>query len=119
MSAKEWVYLHFETNSHRKYLKDVLLFLDEKKNQGKLFLIEKPYARNGIQCVPVGGHTPGTMLVYVDDYLFTGDAVFLLENVEQNKPIGFCNEPQEAENALQLCRSHKGKILTGHDYRCK
>ena len=119
MSAKEWIYLHSESNLHRKYLGEVLRFLDEKRKQGQLFLIEKPYAHKGIRCVPVGGHTPGTMLVYVEDSLFTGEAVFLLENVEKNRPIGFCNEPQEAENALHLCRMHKGRILTGHDYRCE
>lgn len=118
MSAKEFEYLCSEENPHKKFLEDVIVFLREKEKQGRLALVIEEYSHDGIQCIPVGGHTPGSMLVYVDDCLFTGDAVFLLENIEENKPIGFCGEPQNAQNALEICGRHRGQILTGHDYRC-
>ena len=118
LSESEYEYLQQESNPHNKFLKDVILFLADKEKKGKLILIEKEYVSDGIRCITVGGHTPGSMLVFVDDHLFTGDSIFLLDSIEKKKPIGFCNEPEKAEIALEYCLEHKGKIFTGHDFRC-
>lgn len=118
MTRKEYEFLCSGENPHRVYLEDVVAFLEDRLSQNKLTLVESELHQNDIAFIPVGGHTPGSMLVRVDDYLFTGDAIFLLENVEKNQPIGFCKEPMNAERGLQICCQHKGKVLTGHDYRC-
>lgn len=118
MSGSEFEYLLLESNPHNKFLKDVIEFLHIKEKEGKLILIEDEYSSDGIRCVTVGGHTPGSMLVYVEDNLFTGDNIFLLDSIKKKKPIGFCNEPEKAEIALNLCLEHSGRLFTGHDFNC-
>ena len=118
MTKNEFEYLNLDINPHKKYLLDVIEFLKKKKNQGKLILVDDNYNTGNIRCVKTGGHTPGSMIIYIDDYLFTGDCVFLLDNIFKKRPIGFSNEPENAMNALKLCCEHKGTILTGHDFKC-
>lgn len=119
ISKSEYEYLVGEVNPHYKYLKAVIDFLENKKSEEKLKLVDDEYVAFGIRCKTVGGHTPGSMIVYVDNMLFTGDAVFLLKNIEENRPIGFCKEPENALNALRLCGEHKGYVFTGHDLKCR
>ncbi len=118
MSKKEYDYLCFGENPHRHFLHDIIPFLEKKNAQGKLVLVGDEYVEDDVQCITVGGHTPGSMIVQVDEYLFTGDSIFLLENVEKQRPIGFCKEPEKALRAMEICCQHKGTVLTGHDYRC-
>lgn len=117
MSDKEYEYLH-DNNPHKKFLEDAIEFLENKKKEGKLILVGEEFADDGFRCVTVGGHTPRSMLVYIDDNLFTGDNIFLLDSIEKKKPIGFCNEPEKAETALKLCLKHSGRTFTGHDFKC-
>ncbi len=118
MSEKEYDFLCFGENPHRQYLQEVISFLAEKKELGQLVLVKDKYMEEGVECITVGGHTPGSMIVRVGEYLFTGDSIFLLDNVEKQRPIGFCKEPENALRALEICCQHKGTVLTGHDYRC-
>lgn len=118
MSRKEYDFLCSKENPHSVFLKDVIAFLKEKLIQNKLILVEEEYICDDIRCITVGGHTPGSMVVHIGGCLFTGDAIFLLENVEKNRPIGFCKEPLNAKRVLEICCQHRGIILTGHDYRC-
>lgn len=118
MSGKEYAFLYSDEHPHKQFLHQIKLFLEGKKAQGKLVLVEAEYVNENVKCITVGGHTPGSMLVQVDKYLFTGDAIFLLENVEKKRPIGFCKEPENALRALNVCCQHQGTVLTGHDYRC-
>ncbi len=118
ISKSEYYYLRSKTNPHNKYLGDVIEFLNQKNLSGTLNLIDNEYCSNGVTCKVVGGHTPGSMLVFTDEYLFTGDSIFLLESIEKNLPIGFSGEEENSLKALALCQNHKGTILTGHDFRC-
>lgn len=118
MSQKEYEYLCDDNNPHKRFLNDVIEFLENKKAKNLLTLIEDEYSENDVKCLVVGGHTVGSMLVYVGDYLFTGDNVFMLESIEKKLPIGFCNDPKGAYNALNICMKHNGKVLTGHDFGC-
>lgn len=118
MSKKEYEYMHSEGNSHKPFLLEQISFLDEKKAAGKLILTEEIYEEEGVRCQVVGGHTPGSMLVTIEEYMFTGDAVFLLKNVVSETPIGFCANPEEARRAVSICKAHKGVVLTGHDFTC-
>ncbi len=118
MAEKEYEYLHKEENPHKKYLTEAISFLEKKKADEKLVLIEEVYAEDDIRCRVIGGHTPGSMLIYIGKYLFTGDVVFLLENIPGEIPIGFSQEPEKAKEAVRICKEHKGTIFTGHDLRC-
>lgn len=118
MSKKEYEYLYNESNAHKKYLGDAIAFIEAKNREGRLVLIDGLYCEDEIKCRVVGGHTPGSMLVYIGECLFTGDAVFLRENISKEIPIGFCAKPEDAKNAVIICREHKGIVLTGHDLEC-
>lgn len=118
MSAKEYDYLCGEEHPHRKYLDDAVSFLENKKENGDLCLVEDLYTESNIKCKVVGGHTPGSIMVYVGNFLFTGDVVYLLENIQDEIPIGFCMEPDKAKIAVSLCKQHNGIVLTGHDFKC-
>lgn len=118
MSAKEYNYLLSPDHAHRKYLQDAVCFILNKKEKGELVLIDDLYEENNIKCRLIGGHTPGSIMVYVGKFLFTGDVVYLLENIKEEIPIGFCLEPDEAKTAVLLCKKHNGVVLTGHDYMC-
>ncbi len=118
MSEKEYQYLHSENHAHKQYLTDAIVFIEQKKSNRALFLIKNTYQKEEICCQVVGGHTPGSMLVYIGEYLFTGDVVFLLENVSKEIPIGFSANAVEAKNAVSICKEHSGVVLTGHDLQC-
>lgn len=117
MSKSEYDYLN-QNNPHNTFLKEVIKFLKNKEKEGKLILVENECSNGNVRCITVGGHTPGSMLVYVENNLFTGDNIFLLDSIEKKKPIGFCNEPEKAETALELCLEHRGRVFTGHDFKC-
>lgn len=114
ISSAEYKYLQSGANPHDACLDNVKSCLKAAAADGRLKLIDV----NGNElsdCIVVGGHTPGSMMIRAEDALFTGDAVFLRENIERNLPIGFsCNE-REAENALKICSEHSGAVYTGHD----
>ncbi len=117
MSGREWDYLRRD-NPHKPWLANVITFLEEKKAEGKLILIGSNYEEGDLRCTLVGGHTPGSMIVRLEDCLFTGDAVFLAENIQKGLPIGFCADPEGARAAVELCAKHLGPVFTGHDVTC-
>lgn len=118
MSAKEYDFLHQEEHPHRKYLDEAVSFLESKKQKGDLCLMGDLYEDGSVKCKVIGGHTPGSILVYIGNFLFTGDVVYLLENIKNEIPIGFCMEPNKAKIAVSLCKKHNGTVLTGHDFKC-
>ncbi len=118
MSQKEYDFLQSTEHAHRKYLDNAVAFIESKKAKGELVLFGEEYAEGDIKCALIGGHTVGSILVYIGDFLFTGDVVYLLENIPKEIPIGFCLDPVQAKKAVSLCKEHKGIILTGHDMKC-
>lgn len=118
MSQKEYDFLQSEEHAHRKYLDSAVAFIEDKKAAGELVLFDEEYVDGDIKCSLIGGHTVGSMLVYIGNFLFTGDVVYLIENIEKEIPIGFCLDPVQAKKAVSLCKAHKGIILTGHDMKC-
>lgn len=117
MAVKEYEYL-LNDNPHKSYLLEAVKFLQKKQKEGKLVLIRENEKIGNAQCWIVGAHTPGSMMIQFGKYLFTGDAVFLLENVEKGIPVGFCINQEETMEAMLFCRKHNGLILTGHDLKC-
>lgn len=118
MSCQEYDYLMSGQNPHCPVLSDQIATLRRKEQEGRLILVKDRSSQDGVRCQVVGGHTPGSMMISLGNFLFTGDAVFLLESLEKNAPIGFSTEPEAAKRAVALCTAHKGAVLTGHDLLC-
>ena len=115
LSRDEYDYLRMPSNPHNKFLGEVIEFLNTKDKVGELVLVDKQYSAYGITLKVVGGHTVGSMLVFAEDFLFTGDSIFLLESIDKKAPIGFSNDEKASLKALEICINHKGIVLTGHD----
>jgi glyoxylase-like metal-dependent hydrolase (beta-lactamase superfamily II) len=122
LHQKEAAVLFDGTHAHYAQLGDVRRFLQARQQDG--FVVETTDCLSigdDILIQHTGGHTPGSQMVFADtdmgDCLLTGDAVFLLENVERDIPIGLTADRAQSANALRICREFKGRILTGHDIR--
>lgn len=105
-------------------LAEVRAFLLRQRQLGRVCLARGDgTAADGIALHAAAGHTAGSQMVEADTQfgptLFTGDAVFLLDNVQENRPIGFCARPEGAAKALEFCRGFRGACMTGHDPACQ
>lgn len=74
----------------------------------------------GIEMVPVGGHSEGSMLLYVDTntegtVCLAFDVIMCRRNIQEKKPIGLSYKPDEAAAALELVLRRGGKVYYGHD----
>lgn len=110
-------------NPNAKYLEEAARFLQEQNDKGMvIFTSDNQEIMPGLSVLHAAAHTAGDQLIQLQNdsarYLFTGDALFLLENIRRNLPIGFGNDPQEGDRVLALCKKFKGKIMTGHDLGC-
>lgn len=122
LHQKELASLLEDTGSHYEQLNDVRRFVQVQQQAGLVTETADCLAIGGdILIQHVGGHTHGSQMVFVStdigDCLFTGDAVFLRDNLERNVPIGLTTDREQSLDALRICREFKGRILTGHDIR--
>lgn len=65
MSQKEYDFLQSEDHAHRKYLDSAVSFIENKKSNGSLILFDEEYTDGDIKCCLIGGHTVGSILVYI------------------------------------------------------
>lgn len=112
----------FAVNNESKVFDDIRTVLQSKKKQGKIIFIEDFYdISSNIKLIAVGGHTNGSIIIEVQDatqkFVFTGDAVFLKENLETNTPIGFSQNDNASLEVLNTIDSN-AVVLTGHDLSC-
>lgn len=124
LSEAEWTSLFAEENPMGPVLKEVREFLLQQQERGKVCLTQDgSIVAEDIVLHVFPGHSPGSQMAEAQTQfgptLFTGDAVFLLANVEENCPIGFCAIPEGAEQALAFCRKFQGVCMTGHDPACE
>lgn len=110
-------------NPNAKYLLEAAEFLKAQHQKGLVvFTADNDVVAEGLTVTHVTAHTTGDQLVVLKNnngsFLFTGDALFLLENIRRDLPIGFGNNPEDADRVLQLCKQFDGTILTGHDLGC-
>lgn len=75
---------------------------------------------NGVELVPLPGHTPGSQGVLVSHpaagrWLVSGDTVPLRENIERGEANGIRHEPVEAERSLERIRELDCVALPSHD----
>ena len=74
----------------------------------------------GIEMVPVGAHTVGSMLLFVDTktegtVCLGFDVIMCRRNIQDKKPIGLSFNPEQAAAALKLVLERGGKVYYGHD----
>jgi len=122
LHQKDRAALFDEANGHFAQLEDVRRFIRLSQEKGSITNVADCLALNDdILMQHVGGHTAGSQMVFVKtdmgECLLTGDAVFLLENVEKKTPIGLTEDLEQSRNAVEICRQFNGKVLTGHDLR--
>jgi N-acyl homoserine lactone hydrolase len=122
LSAKEWDYVRsptFMNSVMHQAIQPIIDYLDAKTSS-ELNLINGDYKLSDqLNIIEAGGHTPGSLMVAAtygpERYLMTGDAVFLIDNVIRNIPIGFSMEPENSRAVLEKLSKYPGKLLTGHD----
>lgn len=120
MSAKEYEYLFDDDNEMRKQLEEAKKHIRRLKQRSRLFLAEESMGINSeISIRLVGGHTPGSLMVFADTVMgkcvMTGDAVFLTDNIRRQLPIGLTKDHEQSVNALNICSKFTGLCLPSHD----
>lgn len=123
ISEREWDVLYSRDNPMKGELLQVQEFLEKRRRQGFVFLThETDQVYEDVFLFRVGGHSAGSQMIrtltQLGETVFTGDAVFLRENIEKNCPIGFSQFPEEAARAIWLCRKNPAVYMTGHDLLC-
>ena len=119
ITRPEYDYLRGELTAEG-HLHDVIRHMRLLQGAGRLHLVDRELRLDEhVRMQWVGGHTPGSQIVMAEcdlgDCLFTGDAVFLEDNIRENRPIGLTTSLRQSEEALRLCADHPGLFLTGHD----
>ena len=123
LQAKEWNVIFSPENPMRGELGALRDYLMQSQAEGRVHLLTGDGATQcGVQLMASPGHTLGSQMALAETprgrALFTGDAVFMLANLEENLPIGFSVDEEGSARALEYCRQFDGLILTGHDPRC-
>ncbi len=119
---KEIEKLFDEKNEQYIQLEEVRNFIQYSQKIGRVSIIQDCLSFNNDLIIQhVGGHTTGSQMVFIKTVighcLITGDAVFLLENIQKNIPIGLTEDFKQSKNALRICHQFDGKIMTGHDLK--
>jgi glyoxylase-like metal-dependent hydrolase (beta-lactamase superfamily II) len=120
ISAKEFEFLHSQSNEAGEHLSEAKEHLDRMDKAGKLFLVGNDLkVDDDIRIRWIGGHTPGSQMVFTDTvrgkFLITGDAVFLRENVTKRIPIGLTRDAGQSKNVIAVCGQFEGECLPSHD----
>ena len=125
LTGREWEYAHsgaVAASPMRQAILPVLEYLDSLPLDRVVFIDREHQLLPGLNLRPVGGHTPGSLMVEAalgaQNYLCTGDAVFLRDNVRLQVPIGFSAEPLKSASVLGDLGGYGGTLLTGHDLTC-
>ena len=87
---------------------------------GRLVTFKDEYALEPwLRIRHVGGHTKESSVVWLQSgentFLFTGDEAYLLENIEQSRPLGFVHDKTKNAQFIKDVKSmDKVQILTFH-----
>ncbi len=104
-----------EENVHR-FPEDVMKALRARRNV--LQVVEDDEVVPGVRAVPLGCHTTGSQGVLVRTWMgpvmLTGDAVYLYDNVERNRP-GRSPDPRVCLETMAKIRSLADIVLPAHD----
>jgi glyoxylase-like metal-dependent hydrolase (beta-lactamase superfamily II) len=98
--------------------------LDDVRKQGRLTLVDAAYqVAPGIEVVPVGGHTPGQVIVLVategGQAVLASDAAHYYEELERDRPFAFVADLEAMYRGFDLLTeiiAESGRVLVpGHD----
>ena len=112
MTKKEYEALYSPDNKLKKYLDGVKKFLKDKN----VITFENELQVEDITLKLCGGHTDGSMNVFVDNYLFTGDNVFVHDNLKKGIPTGYTGDRKTTDKLFEDYLKFDGKIITSHDF---
>ena len=118
LNALEAIY--DEANPNYRQLVQARDFLSDKKEAGMVTAVADCLSLGeDIQIQHVGGHTAGSQIVFVKTdkgpCLMTGDAIFVLDNIINEIPIGLTQREEQSRSVLKICRDFDGKVLPSHD----
>lgn len=120
INKTELDFLLSEGNPHKNVLTEQIDFI---KNRNVITMDDNYKVNNDILAIKVGGHTPGSTMYKINTKngkaIFTGDNVFLLDNIQKGVQIGFSLNEREARRAVDICKKFKGTVITSHDLKCK
>ena len=99
---------------------DALLAADR---EGRVIAIDGPFEfAPGVRLIPVGGHTPGQLMVEVETYqgtvLLTSDVIHFDEELERDRPFTFLTDLVAQYAAFDLVRGARDVgtiVISGHD----
>lgn len=112
MTKKEYEELYSADNKLKEYLDGVKKFLKDKN----VITFENELQVEDITLKLCGGHTDGSMNVFVDNYLFTGDNVFVHDNLKKGIPTGYTGDRKTTDKLFEDYLKFDGKIITSHDF---
>jgi glyoxylase-like metal-dependent hydrolase (beta-lactamase superfamily II) len=101
-----------------------IAYLRDVREEGRMTLVEAPYTvMPGIEVIPVGGHTPGQVIVLVataaGQAVLASDAVHYYEEYERDRPFAFVADLPAMYRTFDLLReitADPGRVLIpGHD----
>jgi glyoxylase-like metal-dependent hydrolase (beta-lactamase superfamily II) len=99
-------------------------YLNEVQKEGRLTAIDAAYTvAPGIEVVPVGGHTPGQVIVLVateaGQAVLASDSAHYYEEVERDRPFAFVADLEAMYRGFDLLKeitAESGRVLVpGHD----
>lgn len=112
MTKTEYDAFYAENNKLKAFLGDVMEFL----SHDRIVVFDDELTVDDIRLKLRGGHTPGSMSVEVDGILFTGDTLFVQENIRRKTPAGFTEDRDTSDALLKQYLEYNGKIVTSHDF---
>lgn len=112
MTNTEYELLYSPDNNLKEFLSPVKDFLTGKR----VVLFDDELETDGIRLKKRGGHTAGSMSVEVDGILFTGDTLFVQDNINKKIPAGFTADRETSDRLLEEYLAFDGRIITSHDF---
>ena len=110
----DWDFAMADETLHPEFKEELLAIKDQV-----VFADEDDASIPGIRMVKVGGHTVGSMLVFVDtpdgEACLGFDNIMCSGNIEQRRHIGLAYNEQEAKAALELVLSKGCTCYFGHE----
>lgn len=123
LSREEWNRIMNATGSEAENiqlaLQEIIIYLQKVGHERVKLLDRNGEISPDLKVSWVGGHTSGSQWVEVNCQLgrclLAGDAVFLIDNINQSRPIGFTEDLQQSKHILSWLKEFPGTVLPSHD----
>ena len=112
MTEKEYESFLSEDNKLKDFLKPAKDFLKDKE----IITFKDELTVGDFKLKIRGGHTKGSMSIEFEDYLFSGDTIFVQDNLRRKIAAGFTESREESDKILSDYLKSDKKIITSHDF---